>query len=152
MKVKNDSLAGNAKNMIMRKILILITAVFLLGQFARPFLCQTTATEKSGLSEQDLEKYVYYFDVEDGKPTGDGARAEFHNNIFKVDTSCVAKLTINLHPTMIDFSQPVKIIFNGKEVFNQKVSPDKSLTAKVFADSADRSLVWASGISIEVER
>jgi hypothetical protein len=86
---------------------------------------------------------------------GDGtaaARAEYHNNTFEIETSCVAQLTINLHPAMIDFSQPVKIIFNGKEVFNQKVAPDKNLMAKVFDESADRSLIWANKVSVEVEK
>lgn len=80
------------------------------------------------------------------------ARAEFYNNIFEVETSCVARLTINLHPTMIDFSQPVKVIVNGKEVFDQKILPDKDFMAKVFAENADRSLVWANRISIEIEK
>jgi pimeloyl-ACP methyl ester carboxylesterase len=87
--------------------------------------------------------------------TGDGtaaARARYHNNVFEIETSCVAKLTVNLHPTMIDFAQPVKIIVNGKEAFKQKVSFDKEFMAKVFAASADRTLVWANKILLEVEK
>jgi pimeloyl-ACP methyl ester carboxylesterase len=80
------------------------------------------------------------------------ARAEFYNNIFEVETSCVTELTINLHPTMIDFSQPVKVIVNGKEVFNRKVLFDKELMAKVFNNTSDRSLVWANKIIVEVEK
>jgi hypothetical protein len=80
------------------------------------------------------------------------ARAVYHNNIFEIETSCVARLTINLHSAMIDFSQPVKIVVNGKEVFNQKVFLNKDLMAKVFAETGDRSLVWGNRIGIAAEK
>ena len=52
-----------------------MTAVFLLGHSVPTLLCQTPAAqEKPGLSEKDLEKHVYYFEIADGKLTGDGAR------------------------------------------------------------------------------
>jgi hypothetical protein len=50
-------------------IFILIFAVCCCGG-ALP----AAAQEKPGLSEKDLEKHVYYFEVSDGKITGDGAR------------------------------------------------------------------------------
>lgn len=87
--------------------------------------------------------------------TGDetaAARARYYNNVFEIETSRVAKFTVNLHPTMIDFTQPVKIIVNGNEVFKQRVALDKEFMAKVFAANADRSLVWANKILLEVEK
>lgn len=80
------------------------------------------------------------------------SRARYYNNTFEVETSCVAKFTINLHPTMIDFSQPVRVLVNGKKVFDQKVFLDKEFMAKVFNNNADRSLVWGNRITVEVER
>jgi hypothetical protein len=79
-------------------------------------------------------------------------RAEYYDNTFEIETSCVAKFTLNLHPAMIDVRQPVKVVVNGKEVFNQRVSPDKDFMAKVFSENSDRSLIWANRISIEVEK
>ena len=79
-------------------------------------------------------------------------QAKYYNNTFKIKTSCVAKFTLNLHPTMIDFDQPVKVIVNDKEAFNQKVSLDKNFMAKTFKENSDRSLVWGNKNLIEVEK
>lgn len=80
------------------------------------------------------------------------ARAEYHDNTFEVETSCVASFTINLHPAMVDFSQPVRIRVNGKEVFDRKISFDKEFMAKIFTESSDRSLVWGNKILLEAEK
>ena len=79
-------------------------------------------------------------------------QAKYYNNTFEIKTSCVAKFTLNLHPTIIDFNQPVKVNVNGKEVFNQKVSLDKDFMAKTFIENSDRSLLWVNKILIEVEK
>ncbi|MBX7173617.1 MAG: hypothetical protein K1X72_21795 [Pyrinomonadaceae bacterium] len=101
--------------------------------------------------------YEYPYKSSEGNETvkiGDESaaiEARYFNHTFEVQTSCVAKFTLNLHPAMIDFSQPVKVIVNGKEVFNQKVSSDKEFIAKNFAENFDRSLLWANKIVITVE-
>lgn len=118
------------------------------------------------ISQLDLKRkradwhkiYEYPYKSSEGDETvkiGDesgAVEARYFNNTFEVKTSCVAKFTLNLHPTMIDFSQPVKVIINGKEVFNQKVSFDKEFIAKNFNENTDRALLWANKITIEVEK
>ncbi len=46
----------------------------------------------------------------------------------------------------------IKVFVNGKEVFKQKVSFDKEVMAKTFKENADRALLWANKITIEVEK
>jgi len=53
---------------------------------------------------------------------------------------------------MVDFSQPVRIIVNGKEVFNQKNSLDKEFMWKIYAENYDRSLLWANKVIVEVSK
>jgi hypothetical protein len=101
--------------------------------------------------------YEYHMKSSQGGETvkiGDetaASRARYYNT-FEVETSCVAKFTINLHPTMIDFSQPVRVIVNGKEVFNRKVFLNKEFMATIFGENADRSLVWGNKILVELEK
>ena len=78
--------------------------------------------------------------------------ARFYNNTFEINASRVARLTVNLHPVMVDFSQPVRIIVNGKEVFNQKISLDKEFMWKTYAENYDRSLLWANKVIVEVSK
>lgn len=51
----------------------IIFAIVQIVIFSIPAYLQTPTTPKPGLTEKDLEKYTYYFDIVDNKFVGDGA-------------------------------------------------------------------------------
>ncbi|MFT3743398.1 MAG: hypothetical protein QM785_03790 [Pyrinomonadaceae bacterium] len=79
-------------------------------------------------------------------------KARYAANTFDIQTSCIAKLSLNLHPAMVDLSQPVKVIVNGQIVFDQAVGYDKQKIAASYIANRDRTLVWANTITVDVPK
>ncbi len=69
------------------------------------------------------------------------------DNIIEVNTHNVARLTVWLHPQMVDVTKPVTISVNGKKLFNGKVRP--SLVTAL--ESYDRRHDWGLIYPIKVE-
>jgi hypothetical protein len=118
----------------MRKLLILIAAVFMFDVFAPFLLCQTPP-EKPDLSEKDLEKHVYYFDVTDGKLTGDGAQIlidEIGNSQYVLLGEYHGSLRIS------EFTKAVVPIFHesGCRTFALEVGP---VSAEILAEMSKDS-------------
>ncbi len=81
------------------------------------------------------------------KPSA-AVRAVNSGNSFFVETSRVASLSIYIHPRMVQLDQPVKIIVNGKELFNGILQPDAEFMLDEFRHDHDRQLLWAGKIDV----
>ncbi|MCR6722120.1 MAG: hypothetical protein NVV59_17945 [Chitinophagaceae bacterium] len=77
-------------------------------------------------------------------------RAVFFDNVFTVTTSQVDKLILYISPLMVNMNLPVKIILNGKEVFNNKVEYSKEFMTEKFLNDFDRGQVFVNQIVIDV--
>jgi hypothetical protein len=86
------------------KILTLLIQVLLVG------ICLSQGQEKTSLTEKDLEKYTYYFDIEDNRFTGAGAKIladEINKNQYILlgeyhDSARISEFTRALIPVFHD--------------------------------------------------
>lgn len=93
----------------------------------------------------DGQEDVYEY----GKNTGQ-VRAAYFNNTFKLTTSQIDTVIIYISPITVDLSLPVKVIINGKTVFNEKVTASKSFMIDSFLKSFDRAQIFVNQIVIPV--
>ncbi|AXY73508.1 hypothetical protein D3H65_05740 [Paraflavitalea soli] len=76
--------------------------------------------------------------------------ATFCSNTFTIDTYKTDSITIYISLMMVDLSQPVKVIINGREVYHQKTSIDRAFMVKQFLHYFDRTMLWVNKISLSV--
>lgn len=76
-----------------------------------------------------------------------------HDGAGKVTVTCnrVRKLTVYLHPTMMNLTEPVTIEVNGKQLFQGKVEVDPSIMLADARCRDDRGRVYWAKIELEVE-
>jgi predicted esterase len=74
--------------------------------------------------------------------------AFYSNNTFTVNTSKVLGFSLLISEKMIDPAEPVKVIVNGKLLFDQRVKPDKRFIAACFQQDFDREAIWSNRIKI----
>jgi hypothetical protein len=73
-------------------------------------------------------------------------------NTVRADTKGVTAFTLLLAPGKFDFSQPVKVVANGREVFNARVQPDVKTLLKWAAMDNDRTMLYAAEVKIKLAR
>jgi len=70
-------------------------------------------------------------------------------NAVQATTKGVGSFTLLLSPDKFDFSQPVKVTANGREVFNTRVQPSVETLLKWAARDNDRTMLYAAEIKIK---
>lgn len=60
------------------------------------------------------------------------------------------KLTVYLHPRMVDFGKKVRIVVNGKQVFDRKVEPDLAVMLDLVREFDDRGRVFWAKVDVDV--
>lgn len=73
-------------------------------------------------------------------------------NTVTAATSGVGSFTLLLSPDKFDFAQPIKVVANGKEVFNGRVQPDLATLLKWAARDNDRTMLYGAELKIKVNR
>jgi hypothetical protein len=73
-------------------------------------------------------------------------------NTVQATTKGVAAITLLLSPTKFDFNQPIKVIANGREVFNARVERSVSTLLKWAAADNDRTMLYAAELKIKLAR
>jgi predicted esterase len=63
-------------------------------------------------------------------------------NSIDVTTQNVKRFTVWLHPKMIDLTQPVTVVVNGKPRFAEKVTPSLATALESYARRADWGLIY----------
>ncbi len=76
--------------------------------------------------------------------------ANFYGNTFNIRTSRVRVLKIRIHPDMVVMQDPVRVIVNGEEVFNEVVSFDRDFIRNQFRNYIDRKALWVNELYIPV--
>jgi acetyl esterase/lipase len=86
---------------------------------------------------------------ENEKPAGrvDISRKD---NTFEALTTGVASFTILLSPDRVDFSRPVKVIVNGRTVFDSRVQRNAETLLKWASRDNDRTMLFGAELEIRV--
>jgi hypothetical protein len=73
-------------------------------------------------------------------------------NKVEAVTRGVAAFTLLLSPDKFDLTQPVKVVANGREVFNGRVSPSVQTLLKWAALDNDRTMLYAAELTIRLTK
>src|SRR5581483_1993510 len=76
---------------------------------------------------------------------------ERSGNTVQAVTRGVSSFTLLLSPEKFDFSRPVVVTANGREVFHAKVPPSLSTLMKWAAQDNDRTMLYAAEIKIKLK-
>jgi acetyl esterase/lipase len=72
-------------------------------------------------------------------------------NLVEATTHGVAAFTLLLSPDEFDFTRPIRVLANGRELFNAKVQPDLKTLLKWAAKDNDRTMLYAAEIKISLK-
>jgi hypothetical protein len=75
-----------------------------------------------------------------------------NGNTVTARTKGVTAFTVLLAPDRYDFSQPVTVIANGRQVFRARVKPSVSTLLQWAARDNDRTMLYAAEIKIKLKR
>jgi hypothetical protein len=73
-------------------------------------------------------------------------------NTVEAVTRGVTEFTLLISPDAFDLSQPIKVVANGKTVFDAKVQPSVATLMKWAARDNDRTMLYAAEIEIKLVR
>jgi hypothetical protein len=88
--------------------------------------------------------FVFKRDVPSGL-----VRARYMANRIDIETSRVQALSILIHPDMVNLEEPLKITWNGRQVYQEKVKPDPAYMIQNFLEERDRNLIYIARVSLE---
>jgi hypothetical protein len=71
-------------------------------------------------------------------------------NTIQATTRGVAAFTLLLSPDKFDFNQPIKVVANGKTVFEGRVARDLKTLMKWAARDNDRTMLYAAELKIKL--
>ena len=100
---------------------------------------------KDSLVMEKVDKQAFDFPRKSGAIT-----AEYSNNIFNVQTSCIKTFRIFISPKMVNTKHKIRIYVNDKLRFDKVVYFDKTFMQKSFKEKMDREQVWVKYIQIEL--
>ena len=85
------------------------------------------------------------------KPSGrvDLAR---HGNVVEASTHGVRAFALLLSPSKFDFSQPVRVVANGRTVFDARVEPSVATLLKWAARDNDRTMLFGAEVNIDLTK
>lgn len=101
--------------------------------------------KNDSLITQNVHKKAFDFPRKSGK-----IKAEYHNNIFRIETSCIKSFTIKISPEMVNLKKNIKVYVNGKLHFNKKVKYNQGFMLHDFENNQDREQVWINYISLSI--
>ena len=73
-----------------------------------------------------------------------------HGNTFEAKTRGVQEFTLLLSPEVVDFAQPVKVVVNGKPVFDGTVKKDVATLLRWAARDDDRTMLYGAELKLVV--
>lgn len=100
--------------------------------------------DNDALQVVNVDKTAFDFPRQSGKIV-----AKYEDNVFRIQTSCIKGLAINISPEMIDMKKKVRVYVNGKLYFNKLVEYNTDFMRKNFEANLDRSQVWVNRIEIQ---
>ncbi len=95
----------------------------------------------------DLE----YYDIFTYKKASGQIRGTYVGNTFKIETSRIKQFSIYIHPDMVQLDQKVKVILNGKEIFNDFVKSDNEFILRNYFRNKDKALLYVNKLTFPVQ-
>lgn len=85
-------------------------------------------------------------------PRQSGAvQGRYAQNQFELTTSRVGELTLYLSPAMIDFSRPLRVLINGRQVYRGLVQYDRSFLVRQYEQELDQQALWVNRLTFKVK-
>ena len=72
------------------------------------------------------------------------------NNLIELTSQNARVVAIYLHPKMVDFSKPVRIVANGETVFEEEVEPDLFRMLNVVREFYDRGRIYHAVVTVKI--
>ena len=72
------------------------------------------------------------------------------NNDIEIASKNVRKLTIYLHPKMVDFGNPIAVKVNGEKLFDKKVATDPKIMFELAREFDDRGRIFWAKINLKI--
>lgn len=101
--------------------------------------------DKDVLIEYAVDENAFNFPRKSGKII-----AEYKDNAFRIQTSCISSFTILISPEMVNLNKKVKIYLNGKLLKKLRVRTNKELIIQNYQENIDRIQIWVDEIKIKV--
>jgi hypothetical protein len=99
-----------------------------------------------GASDAALPDQAFF---QHGVPSGRVDVTRKGNN-FEAQARGVREFTLLLSPDVVDFSKPIAVVVNGKELFNGAVKKDVATLVRWAARDNDRTMLYAAELHIRV--
>ena len=96
-----------------------------------------------------LPEPVHYYLFPRSVPSA-AVKAEYSANRIDIKSSRVERLTVYIHPDMIQLDQPLSITVDGVEVFNGIVTPDIEFMLRNYLENRDRRQLFINKLTIEM--
>ena len=77
-------------------------------------------------------------------------KATYRANSFYLETSRVSQIAVYIHPAMVNLQNPVKIVVNDTELFNELVGIDREFLTTNYIENRDRSALWVKRIVLKI--
>lgn len=78
------------------------------------------------------------------------AKVKYSGNTVTVEGSRLAEFSVYVHPNMFKLDEKIRIICNGKVVFDDMAKPDKRFILNNYLSNLDTSLLYLCKISIKL--
>ncbi|MBP2616289.1 alpha/beta hydrolase-fold protein [Chryseobacterium jejuense] len=101
--------------------------------------------DHDSLKVQNVDKKAFDFPRKSGK-----IKAEYERNIFRIETSDIKSLSINISPETVDLKEKVKVYVNGKLYFDEKINYNHEYLLENFFNTQDREQVWVNYIDVKI--
>ena len=72
------------------------------------------------------------------------------DNRIQLTSQFARHARLYLHPKMVDFSKPVTVVANGKEVFSGKVTPSLKTMLELVREFDDRGRIFHAAIDVDI--
>lgn len=72
------------------------------------------------------------------------------DNTFTVETRNIARFSLWLHPAMVDFGKPVKVIVDGKMRFEGLVTPNLTTVLQSFDRRRDPGMLFSARVEVDL--
>ncbi|HEY4196408.1 MAG TPA: hypothetical protein VGM63_12785 [Mucilaginibacter sp.] len=97
--------------------------------------------DKAHVRDTALTAFKYH------KSSG-AVKAAYHQNTFTIETSDVKSFSLLISPEMVDLSQLITVMVNGKMYLRMKLDYDKDFMIADFKNNLDRSAIWINHIDV----
>jgi len=68
-----------------------------------------------------------------------------------IETSRIKQFSIYIHPDMVQLDQKVKVMLNGKEIFNDFVKSDNDFIMRNYLKNKDKVLLYVNKLTFPVQ-